>query len=146
MSIFGLECIIMKKLLYLFLAITIISCGGDDGNTNNNSNNLTINPPSWIHGVYLQEVDGQVGVVGYEFKSDDVCTVSGNISGCYQAQLDLYANTPNFETDVYEESDSNRYFIELTIGLTIYKYEFEKLSSTRIKQILPTYEVTYILQ
>jgi hypothetical protein len=138
----------MKKLLYLFLAISIISCGGDDdSNTNNNSSNLTINPPSWIHGIYLQEVaNGEVGLIGFEFKSDDVCTVSGNISGCYQAQLDLYANNPSFETNVYEESDSNRYFLELTIGLSIYEYEFEKVSSTRIKQVFPTFEIIYILQ
>ena len=137
----------MKKLLYLFLAITIISCGGDDGNTNNNSNNLTINPPSWIHGVYLLEnIDGSILPLGYEFKSDDFCTVNSNISSCFQAQLDLYANTPNFETDVYEESDSNRYFIELTIGVAIYEYEFEKVSSTSIRQILPTGENTFILQ
>ncbi len=112
----------MKKLLYLFLAITIISCGGDDdsGNANNNSSNLTINPPSWIHGVYLLEnIDGSILPLGYEFKS---------------------------ETDVYEESDSNRYFIELTIGVAIYEYEFEKVSSTSIRQILPTGENTYILQ
>jgi len=51
----------MKKLLYLFLAITIISCGGDDdGNANNNSSNLTINPPSWIQGIYLYESNGQI--------------------------------------------------------------------------------------
>ena len=138
----------MKKLLYLFLAIVIISCGGDDdGNTNNNSSNLTINPPSWIQGIYLQEVaNGEVGPIGYEFKSDDFCTVFSNIFTCYQAQLDLYANNPSFETNVYEESDSNRYFLELTIGLSIYEYEFEKVSSTRIKQILPTGELTYILQ
>lgn len=138
----------MKKLLYLFFAITFISCGGDDDrNANNNSNNLTINPPSWIQGLYLQElIDGQVGSLGYEFKSDDFCTVSGNIFGCYQAQLDLYANTPNIETDVYEESDSNRYFLEITLGVTIYDFEFEKVSSTSIKQIYPTYEATFILQ
>ena len=136
----------MKKLLYLFLALTIFSCGGDDdGNTNNNSSNLTINPPSWIHGVYLQEnIDGSILPLGYEFKSDDFCSVLSNMATCYQAQLDLYGDTPNFETDVYEESDSNRYFIELTVGLSI--YEYEKVSSTIIKQILPTGEITYILQ
>jgi len=138
----------MKKLLYLFLAITIISCGGDDdsGNTNNNSSNLTINPPSWIQGTYFQEVAGQILPQGYEFKPDDFCSVSSNISACYQAQLDLYANNPSFETDVYEESSGSRYFIELTIGLGIYSYEFEKVSSTSIKQILPTGETTFILQ
>ena len=137
----------MKKLLYLLLAITIISCGGDDNGSANNSSNLTINPPSWIQGTYLQEiVNGEVIPIGYEFKTDDFCVVSSNISSCYKAQLDLYANAPNFETDVYEEIDSNRYFIEITISATIYEYEFEKVSSTSIKQILPTGETTYILQ
>ena len=138
----------MKKLLYLFLAITI-SCGGDDdsGNTNNNSSNLSINPPSWIQGVYLQElINGQTNINGYEFKSDDFCSVLINMATCYQAQLDLYANTPNVETDVYEQSDSNRYFIEITLGPTIYSFEFEKLSSTRIRQILPNQEAIFILQ
>ena len=137
----------MKKLLYLLLAITIISCGGDDNGSANNSSNLTINPPSWIQGTYLQEiVNGEVIPIGYEFKTDDFCVVSSNISSCYKAQLDLYANAPNFETDVYEEIDSNRYFIEITLGAAIYEYEFEKVSSTSIKQILPTGETTYILQ
>lgn len=138
----------MKKLLYLFLAITIISCGGNDdsGNTNNNSSNLTINPPSWIQGTYLQEVAGQILPLGYEFKPDDFCYVSSNITTCYQAQLDLYGDIPNIETDVYEEIDSNRYFIEITIGVTIYDFEFVKVSSTSIRQILPTGETTYILQ
>ena len=138
----------MKKLLYLFLAITIISCGGDDdGNTNNNSSNLTINPPSWIHGVYFQEgVNGQTIPQGWEFKPDDLCYVISNTASCYQAQVDLYVNTPNLDADVYEESDSNRYFIELTLGATIYEYEFEKVSSTSIKQISPSGETTFILQ
>ena len=35
-----------------------------------------------------------------------------NISYCYQAQLDLYVDASNFETNIYEEIDSNRYFIE----------------------------------
>ena len=138
----------MKKLLYLFLAITIISCGADDdsGNTNNNSSNLTINPPSWIQGIYLYESNGQISPTGFEFKTDDFCSVSSNISGCYKAQLDLYATVPNGVVDVYEEIDSNRYFIEITLGPSIYEYEFEKVSSTSIKQILPTAEYTLILQ
>ena len=138
----------MKKLLYLFLAITIISCGGDDdsGNTNNNSSNLTINPPSWIQGTYLYEVAGQILPQGYEFKPDDFCSVASNMASCYQAQLDIYVDVSNFETNVYEEIDSNRYFIEITIGPQILDFEFEKVSSTRIRQILPTGELTYILQ
>lgn len=137
----------MKKLLYLFLAITIISCGGeDDRNANNNGSNLTINPPSWIQGTYLQDIGGQTSSVGYEFRSNDFCRVSNNVSSCYKAQIDLYENASNFETDVYEEIDNNRYFIEITLGATIISYEFEKVSSTSIKEILPTGDYTLILQ
>ena len=136
----------MKKLLYLFLAITIISCGGDDdsGNANNNSSNLTINPPSWIQGTYL--IDSPFPSIGYDFKTNDFCTLSSGVATCYQALLDVYVDTPNFETNVYEEIDSNRYLIEITLGPTIYSYEFEKVSSTSIRQIVPTGELIYILQ
>jgi len=138
----------MKKLLCLILALSIISCGGDDdGNTNNNSSNLTINPPSWIQGIYLQEgANGQILPIGHEFKTDDFCSVNSNLASCYQAQLDLFANSPNFETDVYEEIDSNRYFLEITLGVNILSFEFEQVSSTSIKQILPTGELTFVLQ
>ena len=138
----------MKKLLCLILALSIISCSGDDdGNTNNNSSNLTINPPSWIQGIYLQEgANGQILPIGHEFKTDDFCSVNSNLASSYQAQLDLFANSPNFETDVYEEIDSNRYFLEITLGVTIYSFEFEQVSSTSIKQILPTGELTFVLQ
>ena len=139
----------MKKLLYLLAAISIISCGGDDdsGNTNNNSSNLTINPPTWIQGVYLQlyPITGDVLPVGYEFKSDDFCTVSNNSAICNKEQLELYASGTLF-ADVNEEIDNDRYFLEITLQNFTSTYEFLKLSSTSIKQILPTGETTYILQ
>ena len=139
----------MKKLLYLFLAITIISCGGDDdsGNTNNNSSNLTINPPSWIQGVYLQlyPITGDVLPVGYEFKSDDFCTVSNNTASCTKEQLEFWASS-NLFADVYEEIDNDRYFLEITFQTYTTTYEFLKVSSTSIVEILPSGDVTYILQ
>ena len=139
----------MKKLLYLFLAITIISCGGDDdsGNTNNNSSNLTINPPSWIQGVYYQvfPTTGDVVPFGYEFKSDDFCTISNNSAICNKEQLELYASSTLF-ADVYEEIDNDRYFLEITFQNFTTTYEFLKVSSTSIVEILPSGDVTYILQ
>jgi len=139
----------MKKLLYLFLAISIISCGGDydSGNTNNNSSTLTINPPSWIQGVYLQlyPITGDVLPVGYEFKSDDFCTVSNNSAICNKEQLELLASS-NLFADVYEEIDNDRYFLEITQQSFTTTYEFLKVSSTSIKEILPSGDVTYILQ
>ena len=137
----------MKKLLYLFLAITVACSDDDSGNTNNNNSNMTINPPSWIQGTYYQEApNGQIIDNGYEFKSDDFCTVASIVASCFQAQLDLYEYAPNFETNVYEEIDSNRYFIEITLGPQIVNFEFEKVSSTRIRQILLTGEAIFILQ
>jgi hypothetical protein len=140
----------MKKLLYLLLAITIISCGGDDdsGNTNNNSSNLTINPPSWIQGVYYQvfPVTGDVIPYGYEFKADDFCSIAINLATCNKEQLEFYASGTTLFADVYEESDNSRYLLEITFQSTTSAYEFEKVSSTSIKQILPSGDTTYILQ
>jgi len=73
--------------------------------------------------------------------------VLGNVSSCYKAQLVLYDGVLNLETNVYEEIDNNRYYIEITYGPNIFDYEFIKISSTSIKQILITGdEVFFILQ
>ena len=139
----------MKKLLYLFLALTIISCGGDDnGNTNNNSSNLTINPPSWIQGTYYQlyPITGEVLPYGYEFKTDDFCSITNNLTNCNKEQLEFYGASTSLFADVYEEIDNSRYFLEITFQSLTSSYEFLKLSNTSIKQILPTGEITYILQ
>ena len=131
----------MKKLLFLSF-LFLFSCSSDDG-----SNSATgINPPSWIQGVYLMEISGQVYSNGYEFKTNDLCTIVGATS-CYKALLDIYDGAPNFKTDVYEEIDSNRYYIEITYGPNIFDYEFIKISNTSIKQILITGdEVFFTLQ
>ena len=59
----------------------------------------------------------------------------------------MYDGASSIETNVYEEIDSNRYYIEITIGPNIFDYEFIKISSTSIKQILITGdEAFFILQ
>ena len=51
----------MKKLLFLFSALLFMSCSGDDDSS---SNDTSINPPSWIQGVWMREdLEG----FGYEF-------------------------------------------------------------------------------
>ena len=42
----------MKKLLILSLTILLFSCGDSDSDS---SNNVSINPPSWIQGVWALE-------------------------------------------------------------------------------------------
>lgn len=137
----------MKKLLYLFLAITIISCGGDDDGTTSSSSNLTINPPAWIQGTYYQVfTTGEVLPYGYEFKADDFCSISNNLATCNKEQLEFYESGTTLFADVYEESDNSRYLLEITFQSLTSTYEFEKVSSTSIKQILPSGDITYILQ
>ena len=121
----------MRYFLLIFFLL-IFSCSSNDDGSNSATG---INPPSWIQGVYLQEVSGQVYPVGYEFKTNDFCTIAVNTS-CNKALLDMYDGANNFETNVYEEIDSNRYSIEITFGPNITKYEFIKTSNTSIKQIL----------
>jgi hypothetical protein len=83
---------------------------------------------------------------GYEFKTNDFCTIAVSTS-CNKAIMDMYDGASSIETNVYEEIDSNRYYIEITIGPNIFDYEFIKISSTSIKQILITGdEAFFILQ
>jgi hypothetical protein len=92
------------------------------------------------------EISGQVYPNGFEFKTNDFCTIAVSTS-CNKALLDMYDGASNFETNVYEEIDSNRYSIEITLGPTITNYEFIKISNTSIKQILITGdEIFFTLQ
>ena len=83
--------------------------------------------------------------VGYEFKSDDFCSVADNTASCTKEQLEFWASS-NLFADVYEEIDNDRYFLEITQQSFTTTYEFLKVSSTSIVEILPSGDVTYILQ
>ena len=120
----------MKKLIFLFSALLFISCSGDDDSS---SNDTSINPPSWIQGVWLAEDSLELGVEsGYEFTKDDFCTVMNTIKTCNKASIDAFKNIPNGGANVYEEISDDRYFLELTHYTTTIEYEFIKVSSTII--------------
>ena len=120
----------MKKLLFLFSALLFISCSGDDDSS---SNDTSIDPPSWIQGVWLYEDTLELGIEnGFEFTKDDFCSVTGTTKMCNKASFDLMINTPNVEVNVYEEISDDRYFLELTYYNLTVEYEFFKVSSTRI--------------
>lgn len=143
----------MKNIILISLVITIAACASDNNSTNNN---LSINPPTWIHGVYYREIPiGDTTMVltqGYEFKPDDFCTVSSttntNVTLC---NLEMYnVNTYSNIFDIYEESSSNRYYIEFitttNIGYSSISYEFEKISNSKIKRVLGSVDEIYVLQ
>jgi hypothetical protein len=126
----------MKKLLFLFTALLFISCSGDDDSS---SNDTSINPPSWIQGVWLRESGSGIG---FEFTKDDFCLVTGISKYCYKANIDLTIKNPIAEVNVYEEISDDRYLLELTLGAATTEYEFIKVSSTRISHL----DVHHILQ
>ena len=132
----------MKKLLFLFTALLFMSCSGDDDSS---SNDTSINPPSWIQGVWMREdLEG----FGYEFTKDDICSVLYNTKSCNKASIDMWINAPNVEVNVYEEISDDRYFIEITSLNSTSQLEFIKVSSTRIKlsELLTEVDIFYTLQ
>tara|TARA_B110000977_G_C10892623_1_gene422042 strand:- start:66 stop:479 length:414 start_codon:yes stop_codon:yes gene_type:complete len=122
----------MKKLLLLSLTILLFSC--EDSNKRL-SNNLSINPPSWIQGVWIDEDLLALGLrSGYEFKIDDLCQVSQNILSCNKEQLAIFSDNDGLFADVQEDISSDRYAIDITMQTITISYVFVKIDNNRIIQ------------
>ena len=132
LSIFDKKPFAMKKLLLLSLTILLFSCGDSDSNS---SNNVSINPPSWIQGVWVDEDNLSIGQrIGYEFKVDDICEVFYNSANCNKEILAGFSNNEVLFVDVQEEISANRYAIDITIQSSTTSYIFEKIDNNHIMQ------------
>ena len=121
----------MKKLLLLSLTILLFSC---EESNSNSSNNVSINPPSWIQGVWVDEELLAIGLRnGYEFKVDDLCQVISNSALCNKEILAINEGNGLF-ADVQEEISANRYAIDITIQSSTTSYIFEKIDNNNIIQ------------
>tara|TARA_B100001093_G_scaffold309195_1_gene295000 strand:+ start:1027 stop:1443 length:417 start_codon:yes stop_codon:yes gene_type:complete len=124
----------MKKLL-LLSAILIFGCSSADGNDNNPGNTgNSFNPPNWIQGVWLNEAIPTVAL-GFEFRADDICNITGSQANCNKAIIELYENAPNAQTSVYEEISNTRYFVVFSYITLEQTWEFEKISANEINGI-----------
>ena len=123
----------MKKLLLLSLTILLFSC---EESNSNSSNNVSINPPSWIQGVWVDEELLAIGLRnGYEFKVDDLCQVISNSALCNKEIIAIYEGNENgLFADVQEEISANRYAIDITIQSSTTSYIFEKIDNNNIIQ------------
>ena len=123
----------MKKALLLSLTILLFSC---EESNSNSSNNVSINPPSWIQGVWVDEELLAIGLRnGYEFKVDDLCQVISNSASCNKEILAIYEGNENgLFADVQEEISANRYAIDITIQSSTTSYIFEKIDNNNIIQ------------
>ena len=124
----------MKKLIYLFLGLLIVSCSSDDSSSSSTSgsNSNSFNPPTWIQGVWLNDIGNGTSSIGFDFRDDNVCSVTFGSAYCYKGLIELYADAPNFNTSVYEEISASRYYFVFTYGPNEISEEFEKVSDNTI--------------
>ena len=117
----------MKKFIIAILVVVCYSCSSSD---DNNSNSSQINPPSWIQGTWINDL----GTGGFNFTTDNICVVTGNLQQCYKEILEQTDGSV-VEENVTEEITDDIYFIEFTLSSSITTYEFERVSDTEILYI-----------
>jgi|TARA_B110000902_G_scaffold240500_1_gene290062 hypothetical protein len=114
----------MKKILVILFVSLIVSCAGNDDNTTNKS----INPPSWIQGIWALNDSATVGGVAFDFRADDFCQGQFGIGfTCWKAQGTYFDNF-----SVFEEVSNTRYFVILSYAGGEQTFEFDKVSDTSI--------------
>ena len=131
----------MKKLILLLFIPLVFTCSSDDADSSN-SNGNSINPPSWLQGLWVYENGGY----GYEFRSDDLCTYLpiGEVNyTCYKSQVELFSWDNN--TSVVQSSTEDSYELVITLSSYEYHYEFIKISENSIRCIGCLYDEDQIL-
>jgi hypothetical protein len=132
----------MKKLIYLVLTVLIVSCSSDDSSSSSNSS-INITPPSWIQGIWLQDLPFELG---FEFKTDDFCTVNMSNTYCFKADLEQIQEQNVIDANVEQEITDSYYLLEITIGGNTTAYEFDKVSATEISTTAGGTTTIYIKQ
>ena len=123
----------MKKLLFLFLTVSLLACSGDDSSDSVNSNDF--NPPAWIQGTWGYENVNSL-TPAFRFKPADVCQLlnNGMSESCWGSQVELLAqNNVNYTVD--EQSTDSSYSVAFGSNGTTNTLTFEKISDSKIKWI-----------
>lgn len=119
----------MKKLILLLSVLLIFACSSDSDSDNRPTNGNPFNPPNWIQGVWMKQ---SADIFGYEFRTDDICTITGSQATCNKAIIELYEDVPSVQTNVYEEISNTRYYVVFSYLTLENTYEFEKISENEI--------------
>ena len=125
----------MKKLLLLSVLLIFACSSSDDSNDNTSgTTDNSFNPPNWIQGVWLNNLVPTYEI-GYEFRTDDICTIYFAQATCNKAIIELYEDVPSVQTNVYEEISNTRYYAVFSYGFTEITFDFEKISENEIRHI-----------
>ena len=124
----------MKKLILLFISILLSSCSNNE-DIDSSSNSKSINPPSWIQGYWLMQVNELevTDLQGYKATKDDFYSTQ---IGTGNSMKTLISNTlKSGAAAVVEESVSNtEYKLNIKLnGMSFPQYYFKKISSTKIQ-------------
>lgn len=111
------------------LLFSLVSCSSDDNDDSNNGQ-ISINPPQWIQGKWLQEDNSTV--VGYRFTSNDFITIVANVETSQREQLEAFANSGQSVSATDSSTDSTYSVTINTIGGQSTIYNFTKISDTEI--------------
>ena len=125
----------MKNIILMLIATLVLSCSSDsesNNSSNTGANGDSITPPAWIHGTWLLDLGIESG---YEFRTQNFCTISAGLADCWQERLDQLEDVPNTMADAYQEISSERYYLEIDYFSYEYKFEFQKLSENQIAKI-----------
>jgi hypothetical protein len=112
----------MKKVFSVILLVAFLgtSCSSSD----DPSTNSQINPPNWIQGTWISELDGISTGMGFKFSSDDFCSLNNSQTSC------------EGHVTIDEEIDTENYIITLNNNeMMINTFHFKKLTETKIEAV-----------
>jgi hypothetical protein len=126
----------MKKIILLFSITLLFSCSNSD---NDNINNYSITPPSWIHGTWaiVYTTDPVVIQPAFKFKSNDFCVISSSTELCQATSLEQAAQS-GANVLVEQTITDTEYELKMTILSQTTTYNFIKINDTKIEYVNPT--------
>ena len=109
-----------KNTLILMLTLVLFSCSKDDDTANSN---ISIHPPSWIQGTWLNEdSDSELKFTSNDMFFDDISYVNSYKMDVISTISTLYDKSSNTEYSIHMKTDA----------ADMEMFQFTKVSSTEI--------------
>lgn len=126
----------MKKSLIIFLTVLLFSCSSSDDKNESSTSNISITPPSWIQGTWLQVLSNSpyIAEPTLRFKSDDLCLLTSSLEQCNAENLRQSARI-GVLTKVEQVITDKEYKLSITIQSQTVTYHFIKINSSKIEWV-----------